>query len=364
MAVRFRTALDTLPAYAPGRTVPGAIKLASNEVSFPTLPSIADAITDAVDAHRGTGGINRYPDNAATALVELLAEQLGAPVESVVTGNGSVALCQQLAQIVAEPGDDVVFGWRSFEAYPIVTQITGARPVRVPNTADHRLDLDAMAAAVTDTTRLMFVCTPNNPTGTALSHSEVTGLLDAVPDHVLVVVDQAYREFDRTPDAVDGVQLALTRPNVVTLGTLSKAYGLAGVRVGYAVGAPEAMTALRKVAIPFALSTLGQVAGLAALRAKAELEPRWDQVVRERERVYAALVDDGYEVPPTQANFVWLPLREDAKAFAQHCEDHKVIVRAFPDASGGVRVTIGAPEENDAFLAAAQAWTGRRTAMP
>ena len=273
-----------------------------------------------------------------------------------------MALCQQLTQIVTDPGDEVVFGWRSFEAYPIVTQITGARPVRVPTTADHRLDLDAMAAAVTDTTRLMFVCTPNNPTGTALTHAEVTGLLDVVPEDVLVIVDQAYREFDRTPDAVDGVRLAVTRPNVVTLGTLSKAYGLAGVRVGYAVGAPEAMTALRKVAIPFALSTLGQVAGVAALRARSELEPRWDAVVLERERVFAALVDDGFEIPPTQANFVWLPLREDAAAFARHCEDHKVIVRAFPDASGGVRVTIGAPDENDAFLVAARAWSGRRTA--
>lgn len=362
MAVRFRTVLDTLPAYAPGRTVPGAIKLASNELSFPTLPAVAAAIAGAVAPDRGTAGINRYPDNAATALVELLAGHLGAPTESVLTGNGSVALCQQLVQAVAGDGDEVVFGWRSFEAYPIVTQITGARPVLVPNTADHRLDLAAMAAAVTDATRLIFVCTPNNPTGTALATGEVTTLLEAVPDDVLVVIDQAYREFDRTPDAVDGVQLALTRPNVVALGTLSKAYGLAGVRVGYAVSTPEAITALRKVAIPFALSTLGQVAAVAALQAKDELVPRWEDVVLERERVYAALVDDGFEIPPTQANFVWLPLREDAAAFARHCEDHKVIVRAFPDASGGVRVTIGAPDENDAFLAAAAAWTGRRTA--
>lgn len=362
MAVRIRTVLSTLPSYAPGRTVPGAIKLASNELSFPTLPAVADAVAAAVGADRGTAGINRYPDNGAAELVDLLAKHLGAPAASVLTGNGSVALCQQLVQAVAGDDDEVVFGWRSFEAYPIVTRITGARPVLVPNTTDHRLDLAGLAAAVTDATRLMFVCTPNNPTGTALSHTEVVALLDAVPDDVLVVIDQAYREFDRSPDPVDGVQLALTRPNVVALGTLSKAYGLAGVRVGYAVSTPDTVAALRKVAIPFALSTIGQVAAIAALRAKDELAPRWAQVVSERARVVAALTADGYEVPPTEANFVWLPLREDAAAFAEHCETHKVVVRAFPDASGGVRVTIGSPEENDVFLAAARAWSGRRSA--
>lgn len=361
MAVRIRTVLSTLPSYAPGRTVPGAIKLASNELSFPTLPAVSEAIAAAVGADTDTAGINRYPDNGAAALVELLAEQLDAPAAAVLTGNGSVALCQQLVQAVAGDGDEVVFGWRSFEAYPIVTQITGARPVLVPNTADHRLDLAALAAAVTDATRLMFVCTPNNPTGTALTHTEVVELLDGVPDDVLVVIDQAYREFDRSSDPVDGVKLALSRPNVVALGTLSKAYGLAGVRVGYAVSTPETISALRKVAIPFALSSIGQVAAIAALKARDELVPRWEQVVSERSRVVAALTADGYEIPPTEANFVWLPLREDAKAFAEHCETHKVVVRAFPDAAGGVRVTIGSPEENDAFLAAAAAWTGRRT---
>ena len=352
MTVRTRTVLDTLPAYAPGRNVPGAIKLASNELSFPTLPSIAAAIADTV-VHQ-TSGINRYPDNGAQALVAALARHTGAPESHVVAGNGSVALCQQLVQAVAGEGDEVLFGWRSFEAYPIVTQITGATSVKVPVTPEHELDLPALAAAITPATRLVFICTPNNPTGTAVRRAELLSFLDAVPDDVLVVIDEAYRDFDTAPDSPDGLEFALTRPNVLTLRTMSKAYGLAGLRVGYAVGDPHVVTALRKVAIPFALSSVAQAAGLAALKAKDELAPRWQQVIAERDRVTGELRDFGFEVPTSQANFIWLPLRERAAQFAAHCEaKEKVIVRAFPDAAGGVRVTIGSPAENDALLRAA-----------
>ena len=354
MTVRIRAALDTLPAYAPGRTVPGAIKLASNELSFPTLPSVAAAIADAV-AHE-SAGINRYPDNGAAVLVAALARHVGAPESHVIAGNGSVALCQQLVQATAGDGDEVLFAWRSFEAYPIVTQITGATAVRVPVTDGHELDLPAITAAITPATRLIFICTPNNPTGTAVHRADLAAFLDTVPDDVLVVVDEAYREFDTAPDSPDGLEFALSRPNVLTLRTLSKAYGLAGLRVGYAVGDPHVVTALRKVAIPFALSSVGQAAALAALHAKDELAPRWQQVVAERERVTAALRHAGFEVPTSQANFVWLPLRERASEFSAHAEDRKVIVRAFPDSSGGVRVTIGAPEENDAFLEVARSF--------
>ena len=351
MTVHIRPALDALPAYAQGRTVPGAVKLASNEMSFAPLPAVTAAISDAIGA--GAAGINRYPDNSSSALVTALAELVGVERDRVVAGSGSVALCQQLAQITCEAGDEVLFGWRSFEAYPIVTEIVGAVPVRVPVTAAHELDLPAMAAAVTPATRLIYVCTPNNPTGTAVDRDELTTFLDAVPDDVLVVIDVAYREFDVHPNSPDGVELALARPNVLALRTLSKAYQLAGLRVGYAVGDPAVITALSKVAIPFSVNMVAQSAALAALRSRAELESRWAQVMSERARVTEALRIAGYEVPESQANFIWLPLREGATAFAAHCEDHKVIVRPFADAAGGVRVTIGSPEENDAFLEAA-----------
>ena len=166
----------------------------------------------------------------AQALVRKLAEHTGAPEVNIIAGCGSVALCQQLVQATAEHGDEVIFGWRSFEAYPIVTQITGATPIRVPVTAAHELDLPAMVAAITPSTRLVFVCTPNNPTGTAISRDDLVTFLDAVPDDILVVVDEAYREFDTADSSPDGLEFALSRPNVLTLRTLSKAYGLAGLR--------------------------------------------------------------------------------------------------------------------------------------
>ena len=220
-------------------------------------------------------------------------------------------------------------------------------------TSGHELDLPAMAAAVTPKTRLIYICTPNNPTGTVVHRQQLTEFLDAVPENVLVVIDEAYGEFDTDPESPDGVAEAGRRPNVLSLRTLSKAYQLAGLRVGYAVGDPTVITALAKVAVPFAVNTLAQNAALAALGARDELKPRWQQVISERSRVTAALREAGFEVPTSQANFVWLPLRRRAAEFAAHCEANKVIVRAFSDATGGVRVSIGSPVENDAFLAAA-----------
>lgn len=355
--VELRGALAQLPAYTPGRTVPGAVKLASNEMPYPPLPSVAEAIAAVVGADQ-VAGFNRYPDNAAVALTAALAGRLGVDTANVAVGCGSVALCQQLIQATCDDGGEVLFPWRSFEAYPIVTKVVGAVPVTVPVSADHRLDLAALAAAVTDRTRLIFVCTPNNPTSTVVTRAELTAFLDAVPERVLVAVDEAYVEFVRDPAAADGLAAALARPNVVSLRTLSKAYGLAGLRVGYAVAAPDVITAIRKVGLPFAVNDLAQAAAVAALSeaARPELEARLAAVVAERARVLAALREAGYEVPESQANFVWLPLRERATDFAQHCEAGGVIVRPFADASGGVRVTIGLPAGNDAFLAAARSW--------
>jgi histidinol-phosphate aminotransferase len=213
-----------------------------------------------------------------------------------------------------------------------------------------------MAAAVTPRTRLVFLCTPNNPTGTVATGEEIEAFLDAIPDTVLVAMDEAYREFVVDPASPGGTAYALSRPNVVSLRTLSKAYGLAGLRVGYAVSTPGTITALQKVALPFAVNYLAQAAALASLTAGDELAARCAQVVAERTRVTTTLRESGYEVPTSEANFVWLPLRERSAAFAAHCEQARVIVRPFSDASGGVRVTIGTPDENDAFLAAAASW--------
>jgi histidinol-phosphate aminotransferase len=226
----------------------------------------------------------------------------------------------------------------------------------VPLTADHRHDLPAMAAAVTPRTRLVFVCNPNNPTGTTVDRAQLEEFLAAVPDDLLVVLDEAYREYVTDPAVPDGLDLLAAHPNLVVLRTFSKAYGLAGMRVGYAVAAdPAVATALRQVQAPFAVTTLAQQAALASLEAPAaaQLAERVATAVAERDRVRAALVAAGHDVPPSQGNFVWLPLGDASEAFATELESHAVVVRAF--AGSGVRITVSSPEDDDRLLAAVAA---------
>ena len=346
MTALTRADLAALPSYVPGRTVPGAIKLASNEVPYGPLPGVVEAIVEAAQ------GVHRYPDMGVVALREKLAGRLDVPVERVVTGCGSVALTEHIMRAACLPGDEVVYAWRSFEAYPIIAAATAATSVRVPNTATHAHDLPAMAAAVTSRTKVVLVCTPNNPTGTPCRRDELTAFLDEVGPDMIVVLDEAYREFVTDPDVPDGLVEFGDRPNVVVLRTLSKAWGLAGLRAGYLVAHPEVADAIRKVVTPFSSSVAAQAAALAALDQEVEMRRRAGLIVAERTRVRDALLALGQEVPETQANFVWLPLGEGAVPFAQSCEASGVIVRPF--AGDGVRVTIGTPEENDTFLNAAE----------
>jgi histidinol-phosphate aminotransferase len=246
-----------------------------------------------------------------------------------------------------------MYAWRSFEAYPIISAVSGASPIQVP-LREHAHDLDAMGEQITGKTKLVFVCNPNNPTGTAVGRDALVRFLRAVPSDVVVALDEAYREFVVDPDVPDGTTLLAEFPNVIVLRTFSKAYGLAGLRVGYAIAADPALAAaLRQTQVPFAVSNVAQAAALAALEPQAEREllARVADVVQERARVHAALLGFGYDVPPSQANFVWLPLGDATVDWAAACEQRKVIVRAF--AGSGVRVTIGTPDENDRLLAAA-----------
>jgi histidinol-phosphate aminotransferase len=341
-----RADLDALPNYVPGRAVPGAVKLASNEVPYGPLPGVVEAITEAAT------GSHRYPDMGVVALRGALAERYGVDAERVVTGCGSVGLAEHLVRVSCLPGDEIVYSWRSFEAYPIIAAAAGAVSRRVPNTPDGAHDLPAMAAAITDKTRLVLVCNPNNPTGTAIRRAELDTFLDAVPADVLVVLDEAYREFVTDPNVPDGLTTYGDRPNVVVLRTLSKAWGLAGLRLGFLVAAPDVATAVRKVVTPFSASSVAQAAALAALRASDEMTRRAALVVAERERLLAAVRALVPGVPETQANFVWLPLRDGAVGFGAACEQAGVIVRPFP--GEGVRVTVGTSDENDQFLAAAE----------
>ncbi|MFE6282873.1 histidinol-phosphate transaminase [Streptomyces sp. NPDC057877] len=345
---KLRAQLEGIPSYKPGRPAaagadgPVAYKLSSNENPYPPLPGVLESVTAAA------ASFNRYPDMFCTALMDELSDRFGVPVSHLATGTGSVGVAQQLIQATSGPGDEVIYAWRSFEAYPIITQISGATSVQVPLTPGDVHDLDAMADAITDRTRLVFVCNPNNPTSTVVRRAELERFLDRVPGDVLVVLDEAYREFIRDPEVPDGVELYRDRPNVCVLRTFSKAYGLAGLRVGFAIAHEPVAAALRKTAVPFGVTALAQEAAIASLRAEDELLGRVGLVVCERNRVTEGLRAQGWTVPETQANFVWLRLGERTTAFAAACEQAGVVVRPFP--GEGVRVTIGEAEANDIFL--------------
>ncbi|WP_169985597.1 histidinol-phosphate transaminase [Microbispora sp. H10836] len=345
---RFRSILDTMPAYKPGKAVVSpdgrSYKLSSNESPFGPLPSVVEAIA------RAATEIHRYPDPGAVRLTETLAERFGVPYDHVALGAGSVAVAQQILEAVGEPGADVVYAWRSFEAYPLLVGLSGANAVEVP-LRDETHDLDAMAEAITPETRLVFVCNPNNPTGTANRTEELVRFLDRVPENVTVVLDEAYREYVRDVDVPDGLTLYRDRPNVAVLRTFSKAYGLAGLRVGYLIGHEPVAAAVRKTLLPFAVNHLAQAAAIASLQAEDELQERVENVVKERARVRETLLSQGWTVPPTEANFVWLRLGERTMEFAGKCAAVGVAVRPFE--GEGARISIGDPESNDVFLAAA-----------
>ncbi|MCZ2817039.1 histidinol-phosphate transaminase [Modestobacter sp. VKM Ac-2984] len=358
--VSARPAVAAMPVYRPGRNpadlareigVDRAVKLASNEVAFPPLPAVVQAIAATA------GETNRYPDNGAVVLTRALAERYGVEPAQVATGCGAVTVCQQLAQAYNEPGSSIAFAWRSFEMYPLLAQVAGARAQQVPlvpgtpgGAADTH-DLDGLAAAIDDTTRLVFVCNPNNPTGTAVRRPELERFLDAVPAQTLVVLDEAYREFVTDPDVPDGVELMRGRPNVAVLRTFSKAWGLAGLRVGYLLAEdPAVADAVRRTQVPFSVSSLAQAAAVAALASEAEVRERCAAVTTERARLTGALRERGLSVADSQANFVWLPLGERAAEVAAALEARAVITRPF--AGEGIRVTVGTPEEDDVFLGA------------
>lgn len=361
-----RDDLSLIPSYVPGKTEAGSLKLASNEMTQGPLPSVERTIVAAA------GGVNRYPDMAVVDLKAELATHLGLEFAQVAVGCGSSALCQQLIQATCADGDEVVFAWRSFEAYPILARVAGAVPVAVPLDADHRHDLDAMAAAITDRTRLVFVCNPNNPSGTTVTADEFEAFLAKVPENVVVALDEAYIEFvdaDHAAGTPNAVEAMKRHRNVVGLRTFSKVYGLAGLRVGYLFGDAELVEGVNKVCIPFSVNALAQVAAVESLRAEAELSDRIAGVRDQRVRATAAInAAAGAEVvvPDSQTNFIWLPEERlprlagagslsdadaaDSTSFATFLAGAGILVRCF--AGEGVRITVTDAAETDRLLAA------------
>ena len=349
MQVHLRQSLEQVPPYRQGKKpLPGASKLSSNESPHPPLPSVIEAVAQQLDA------FHRYPDIAALPVRSMLAERLGVQLDSVTLGAGSVEVAAQLIHAVTDPGDEVMFAWRSFEAYPSLVRIAGAVPVEVPLDAHATHDLDAMLAAITPRTRLIFICNPNNPTGTVVAADALEAFIAAVPHNVLVVVDEAYVHFDRTPHRADGIALFQRHPHVAVLHTFSKAYGLAGLRIGYAVSPPAVAEALRKVAVPFGVSSLAQAAAVASLEAEAELSVRITEVVAERERMFEALQRLGLDPVASQANFVWVPNENSAGVTAvrlgEMLEARGVVARVFP--GEGIRISSGDATDVGRVLAA------------
>jgi histidinol-phosphate aminotransferase len=343
--------VSALPAYRPGKAavqaerehgITNAIKLASNENPYPPAPPVLAAITGAAS------GVNRYPDHLAVELRAALADWIGVEREQVTVGSGSVGLLRQLCMAYVDPGDEVVYPWLSFEAYPISVTTMGGVPVTTP-LVEHAFDLDAVAGAVTERTKLVLLATPNNPTGTAVPVEAVRTLLGRIPDDVVVLVDEAYREF-ADPALGDPVTDLLPRhDNVVVFRTFSKAYGLAGLRSGYAVAHPDLIVELDKLLLPFANHQLALAAALAAIGAADLIRPRIDELISARARMAWTRAGAGWSLPDAQANFVWLPLGERAVDIYAELERRGVVTRPF--AGDGIRVTVGTPEENDRFLA-------------
>ena len=342
-----RDCVSRIPAYVAGKPPlarPGltTYKLSSNENPYPPLPGVVEAATRAAEQ------MNRYPDMGNTALYEALADKFGIAADDLALATGSVALIYQLVQAFCEPGDEVVYAWRSFEAYPIAVTAAGARNVQVPVLPDGRHDLDGMGKAITDRTKVVLVCTPNNPTGPSVTQTELDDFLARVPGHVLVVVDEAYVEFVRMGDAVNGVATVRAHDNVVSTRTFSKAYGLAGFRVGYAVAPQPIATALRAVSLPFGVSNVAQAAAVASLRAEPELLERVESLVAERERVVKGLADAGLTIPEAQGNFVWFAAGDRTLDLAAAADELGIVVRPF--ARDGARISIGEPEANDRVI--------------
>jgi histidinol-phosphate aminotransferase len=321
--VRVRSEVASLPPYRQGRQAGAdAYKLSSNENPFDPLPGVLAEVNAAT-------AFNRYPDASAARLRARLADRFGVSGDAVHIGAGSVSILAQLVQATSAPGDEVIYAWRSFEA---------------------RHDLDAMAAAIPDRTRAVIVCTPNNPTGPIVTQAEFDAFVERVPSDVLVILDEAYAEFVTDPDAVNGLRAPGGHPraNVVVLRTFSKAFGLAGLRVGYAVGHPRVLDAARSTAIPLSVTAQAEAAALASLDAEPQLIERVRVIAERRDELAARLRDIGWNIPEAQGNFVWLPVGDETLDVAERFVDAGLVVRPF--AGDGIRISVGEHESVDKVL--------------
>lgn len=351
MTVTGRPAAQDGSAYAAGRTaatvraelgLDDVIALAANESPNGPLPSVAARLAEVI------GEVHRYPEVRSATLLDELARFHGIEPERIVVGAGSAALIWQLAHSRLGPDSEVIAPAPSFEGYPVVARLLDAGYVPVP-LIDHRVDIDELVAAITDQTSVVFVAEPNNPTGTAIGRVGLERLIEATADRCLLVIDEAYVEFNDHPDAVDAITIAGAHPHVLVLRTFSKAHGLAGLRVGYAVGSPQVCASLGRVAPPFSVNAVAQYAAITSLRAEAELKDHVAVICDERHRVAETLAARGFRIPDSRTNFVFVE-HDAPELLARELEQRGVITR--PIAGHGLRITIGTTDQNDRAVAA------------
>jgi histidinol-phosphate aminotransferase len=357
MSVTFAEKLARIPGYqagvptgqAPEAIAAGGIaQLASNESPFGPHPKVVEAIRAAAAA------MNRYPDPDATQLRSRIADRYETEPGRVAVGNGSCEILLAAAEALCEPGAEILYAWPSFSMYPHLAALTGAREIRVPLAEGHVHDLEAMASEVTAATQLAIVCNPNNPTGTHLPAAQIAAFCERIPDHVTIALDEAYVEFqvDDDPDAT--VDLLADFPNLVVLRTFSKVYGLAGLRIGFAVGSAKFRAAVDAVRQPFSVNALAQAAAAEAVLDQDDVEQRVERTLVERVRVEEGLRELGLATAETQANFSWIDLGDaDEKEVVAGLAEQAIAVRPGTPLGGPghIRVSYGTQAENDRFLA-------------
>jgi histidinol-phosphate aminotransferase len=358
MSVTFAEKLRRLPHYEAGKPMEVArraygiedvVKLASNECPWGPHPDVVQAIA------RAARDLNRYPDQHATRLRRRIAERFDADPASVAVGNGSCELLLAAAEALCEPGAEILFSWPAFSMYPHLAPLSGAREVRVPLGEGGLHDLEAMLVEVTAATQLLIVCNPNNPTATHVPAAEVGAFLERVPPHVTVILDEAYIEFQTHDDPDETVDLARDLPNIVVLRTFSKVYGMAGVRVGYALCSPGFRAALDAVRQPFSVNALAQAAAAEAILHQDFVAERVERTIVERIRVEEGVREMGLETSESQANFSWIDLGErDEAELVEALGRAGVVVRPGSGLGGPghIRVTYGTEAENERFLGA------------
>ena len=364
MPIRFNSRLASIPGYTPG--VPkgksatdvassNLAQLASNESPFPPLPDVVEAVAAAA------ASMNRYPDPAVSDLRGALAEEHGVDPDEVLVANGSCEVLLAAAEAQLEPGTSVLYSWPAFSMYPILAPLAGSDEIRVPLAAGEVHDLDAMADALTDSTRLVLVCNPNNPTATYRDAASIAAFVESVPDDVTVILDEAYIDFDTGDDPAASVELFRSHPNLVLLRTFSKAHSLAGFRVGYAICSPEFRAATEAVRQPFSVNALAQTAARESLRHADAIAERIAMVVAERDRVQAALAGLGLGCTDSKTNFSWVSLGEDGPAIEERVVSEMagagVVVRPgrLLGGPGHLRISYGTREENDRMIASLEA---------